>query len=160
MSSLLSSKIQTVTVGKSKKFFLHCDVVSIESEVFSKAMTGNFKEAREYIVEKDGEDPDLFGFFVEYLYRDQSILSRQVQHYSEFVTLARLYAMGERLLASKFQSYVLWRFCESLGTGTHICLYRNYRKSAGSPYAIRNLLVCSVQNHESPEPRHVSSTTF
>ncbi|OAL42689.1 hypothetical protein IQ07DRAFT_686215 [Pyrenochaeta sp. DS3sAY3a] len=58
--------------------------------------------------------------FVEYLYRDQSILSRKVQHYSEFVTLARLYAMGERLLAPKFQSCVLWRFCESLGTGTHI----------------------------------------
>jgi hypothetical protein len=120
MNSLLSSKILTVTVGKSKTFFLHCDLVSIESEVFSKALTGSFKEAKEYIVEKDEEDPDLFGFFVEYLYRDQSILSRNVQHYSEFVTLARLYAMGERLLASKFQSCVLWRFCESLGTGTHI----------------------------------------
>jgi hypothetical protein len=60
------------------------------------------KEAKEYIVEKDEEDPDLFGFCVEYLYRDQLILSRKLQHYSEFVTLARLYAMGERLLALKF----------------------------------------------------------
>jgi hypothetical protein len=61
-----------------------------------------------------------FQIFVEYLYRDQSILSRKVQHYSEFVTLARLYAIVERLLAPKFQSCVLWRFCESLGTGTPI----------------------------------------
>lgn len=120
MISLLSSKILTVTVGKSKTFFLHSDLLSIESEVFSKAMTGSFKEAKEDIVEKNNEDSDLFGFFVEYLYRDQSILSRKVQHYSEFVTLARLYAMGERLLAPKFQSCVLWRFCETLGTGTHI----------------------------------------
>jgi hypothetical protein len=120
MSSLLSSRILTVTEGNSRTFFLHYDLVSIESEVFSKAMTGSFKEANEYIVKKDEEDPDLFGFFVEYLYRDQSILSRKVQHYSEFVTLARLYAMGERLLAPKFQSCVLWRFCESLSTGTPI----------------------------------------
>lgn len=35
-----------------------------------------------------------------------------------YVTLARLYAMGERLVASTFQSYTLWRFSHSLGTNT------------------------------------------
>jgi hypothetical protein len=103
----LSSKILTVTVRRTKTFFLHRDLISIKLEVFSKAITSSFKEAKEYIIEKDEEDPDLFGFFVEYLYRDQSILSRKVQHYSEFITLARLYAIGERLLAPKFQSCVL-----------------------------------------------------
>lgn len=72
------------------------------------------------MIEMEDEDPELFGFFVEYLYRDRSILSRQVQHSSEFVTLARLYAMGERLMAPKYQSYTLWRFTESLGTHTKI----------------------------------------
>jgi hypothetical protein len=39
-----------------------------------------------------------------------------VEHHSEFATLARLYAMGERLMAPKFQTYVLWRFCQSFNT--------------------------------------------
>jgi hypothetical protein len=103
-------------VGKSRRFFLHSDLLAIESEVFLKSLGGNFKEGSENTIEKADEDPDLFGFFVEYLYRDRSILSRQVEHHSELVTLARLYAMGERLMAPKFQTYVLWRFCESFST--------------------------------------------
>jgi hypothetical protein len=52
--------------------------------------------------------------YFEYISRDRSILSRKVQHHSEYVTSARLYAMGERLMAPAFRAYCLWRFVQSL----------------------------------------------
>lgn len=113
--SVLTSPIVTVTVGKMRKFFLHSELLTGESERFSKALNGKFKEASENAIPVDDEDPNLFGFFVEYLYRDCAILSNSVQDYATYVTLARLYALGERLAAPKFQSYVLWRFTQSLG---------------------------------------------
>ncbi|KAH8726043.1 hypothetical protein GQ44DRAFT_706317 [Phaeosphaeriaceae sp. PMI808] len=106
-SQFLTSSIITVTVANSKTFYLHSDLLATESERSSNSLTGRFKEAEEKTIEIEDKDPNLFGFFVEYLYRDRSILSREVQHYSEYVTLARLYAMGERLIAPKFQSYSL-----------------------------------------------------
>jgi hypothetical protein len=66
------------------------------------ASKGNLKEAEDGTIEIEDEDPELFGFFVECVYRDQSILSRDVQHHSEYITLARLYATGKRLIAPAF----------------------------------------------------------
>lgn len=78
------------------------------------SLKGDFKEAKDRTIKIEDEDPESFGFFVEYIYRDRSILSREVQHHSEYVTLARLYAMGERLMAPAFQTYCLCRFTQSL----------------------------------------------
>lgn len=60
----------------------------------------------------------FFGFFVEYLYRDRSILSREVQNCSEYETLALLYAMGEHLQTPKFKAYSFWRFVQRLYSTT------------------------------------------
>lgn len=116
----MTSSVITVTVAKSRTFYLHSALLSAESERFSNSLKGKFKEAEEKAIELEDEDPDLFGFFVEYLYRDRSILSRAVEHYSEYVTLARLYALGERIIAPKLQSYCLWRFCQRLASNTFI----------------------------------------
>lgn len=116
----LSSYIVTITVARSRTFYLHSDLLLAESERCAKNLQGNFKEAESRTIEIEDEDPELFGFFVGYLYRDQSMLSRNVQHHSEYIILARLYAMGERLMAPCFQSYCLWRFTESLGTHSSI----------------------------------------
>lgn len=94
--------------------------MTTESEELLKNLTGSFKEASENTIEIESEDPELFGYFVEYLYRNRSILSRNVEHYSEYVTLARLYAMGERLMAPQFQAYALWRFTQSLNSSIHV----------------------------------------
>jgi hypothetical protein len=157
-------------VGKSRKFFLHSDLLAIESEVFLKSLGGNFKEGSENTIEKADEDPDLFGFFVEYLYCDRSILSRQVEHHSELVTLARLYTMGERIMAPKFQTYVLWRFCESFSTrlvisDEYICdllqiACTEITERVRESFAITNILVCRKQNYESPKIQQVPSATF
>lgn len=120
LHSFLTSPLVTVTIAKSRTFYLHFDLLVAESDMFSNSLTGRFKEAEEKAIELEDEDPETFGFFVEYLYRNQSILSRDVAHYSEYVTLARLYVMGERLMAPRFQAYTLWRFVQTLGTNTHI----------------------------------------
>lgn len=110
----IASPVAAVTVMRSKTFYVHSNLLIAESEFFSKSLTGDFQEAETMAISLDIEDPDLFGFFIEYLYRDRSILSREVKHYSECVTLARLYALGERLMAPKFKAYSLWRFAQSI----------------------------------------------
>jgi hypothetical protein len=120
LNRFLTSSVIAVTVAKSNTVYLHSSLLTAESQRFSNSLTGTFREAEEKAIKIEDEDPYLFGFFVEYLYRDHSILSREIQHYSEYVTLARLYAMGERLMAPKFQSYSLWRFAQSLGSNTFI----------------------------------------
>jgi len=59
------------------------------------------------------EDPDLFDFFVEYLYRGSSILSQPLKHASQFVSLAKLYALGDRFEAENFQTACLSRYMEN-----------------------------------------------
>jgi hypothetical protein len=112
--SFLTSRIVTIRVAQSRTFHVHSGLLIAESKRYAKSLNGDFKEAGDCAIEIEDEDPELFGFFLEYIYRDRSIPSRDVQHYSEYVTLARLYAMGERLMASAFQAYCLWRFTQSL----------------------------------------------
>jgi hypothetical protein len=109
-----------VTVAKSKTFYVHFDLLVAESERFSAALKGNFKEAQDHAIMIEDEDPEIFGFFLEYIYRDRSILSRKIAHYSEYVTLARLYSMGDRLIAPRFKAQCLWRYTESLSSNTTI----------------------------------------
>jgi hypothetical protein len=94
-----------------KTFHLHLDLLVAESEKFSRQLNGSFKEASEGAIKLD-EDSELFGFFLDYMYRDRSILSRDISHTSEYVTLARLYAMSERLAAPRLQASCLWRFTQ------------------------------------------------
>jgi hypothetical protein len=119
-TSHLTSPIVTVAVSKSRTFYLHLAILTAESEKFSRELKSGFKEASKKEIDIADEDPDLFGFFVEYIYRDRSILSRDVAHYSDYVTLARLYALGERLIAPSFQAHCLWRFTKSLSSGTTV----------------------------------------
>jgi hypothetical protein len=106
--------------NKSKTFKLHFDLLVAESERFAAELKSNFKKAADNAIEIEDEDPELFGFFVEYMYRDCSILSRKVLHYSDFVTLARLYAMADRLMALKFKARCLWRFTRLYNSDTSI----------------------------------------
>lgn len=42
--SVLTSRIIAVTVGKSKTFYLHSDILTTESEEFLRNLTSGFKE--------------------------------------------------------------------------------------------------------------------
>ncbi|KAF2789769.1 hypothetical protein K505DRAFT_365307 [Melanomma pulvis-pyrius CBS 109.77] len=116
-SQSLTSSTVAITVAKSRTFYLHSNLLTAESERFSKSLSGKFKEAEENAIHLEDEDPNLFGFFVEYLYRNRPC---EVKHNSAYVTLARLYALGERIMAPNFQSHCLWRFTQSLGTNSDI----------------------------------------
>jgi hypothetical protein len=107
-------------VAKSRTFYVHSELLLAESERYANCLKGDFKEAKACSIEIEDEDPELFGFFLEYLYRDRSILSHEVQNYSDNITLARLYAMGERLMAPAFQACCLWRFTYFLETRSPI----------------------------------------
>ena len=69
------SPIISVCVGNSKIFLLQSAFLIAELDLFSKALHGEFKEATKRRIELENEDPELFGHFVEYLYRDCFILS-------------------------------------------------------------------------------------
>ena len=70
LSRFLASSVITVTVAKSRAFYLHFDLLISELDSFSNSLTGRLKEAEEKAIELVDEDPEVLGFFVEYLYRD------------------------------------------------------------------------------------------
>ena len=91
----------------------------MESKRIERGLRGGFKESTEYKIDVD-EDPQLFIHFLEYLYQPGVINSNTVQHDADYVLLARLYAMGERLQADGFQAYALRRFLADFGPYTNI----------------------------------------
>lgn len=99
---------------------LHSGLLNGESEKLYNSLKGDFMEAENWKINLPDEDPELFGYFIEYLYRDFSLLSPNAANYSEYITVARLYALGERLGAVKFQSIALWRFTALLNGSSQI----------------------------------------
>ena len=114
LGRFLTSPIVSIFVGNRRTFLLHSGLLNGESEKLYNSLKGDFMEAENWKINLPDEDPELFGYFVEYLYRDGSLLSRNVANYSEYITVARLYALGERLGAVRFQSVALRRFTASL----------------------------------------------
>ncbi|OCL09852.1 hypothetical protein AOQ84DRAFT_338301 [Glonium stellatum] len=119
-SEFLTSPIVSVLVGNRRTFLIHSGLLNGESEKLCNSLKGGFVEAEEWKINLPDEDPELFGYYVEYLYRDSPLLTRSVANYCDYVTLARLYALGERLGALNFQSIALRRFTASLQSNTPI----------------------------------------
>ncbi|KAK8156550.1 hypothetical protein BKA80DRAFT_345677 [Phyllosticta citrichinensis] len=113
-SNTLSTRIIEVMVGideNKKTFLIHEDLLCRESDKFNLQLRGPFKEAKTGKIPDCEEDPAHFAFFGEYLYRDGWVeKDGQIEHSSEWVLLARLYAMGERIGAKRFQDACLWKF--------------------------------------------------
>lgn len=62
------------------------------------------------------EDPRIFGYFVEYMYREGWLHDEKSNpHQSELSTLARLYTMGDRLMAKGLQDLALRKIALTLG---------------------------------------------
>lgn len=100
----------TVQAFKPKTFYVHELLLCHESKRFLKQLNGHSNKSATRSTANCDEDPELFGCFVEYLYRDGWVCSPGIKDSSEYVTLASLYAMSERLGAEKFQQAVLWKF--------------------------------------------------
>ena len=98
---------------------MHSDLAAVESKRIERGLRGGFKESTEYKIDVD-EDPQLFVYFLEYLYQHGGLERNPVQHEADYILLARLYAMGDRLQADDFQAHVLKRFLAHFGPHTNI----------------------------------------
>lgn len=99
-----------------KTFLLHSALLIHESDRLAQDVKGGFGEQSSKRILLDEEDPEMFGYFVEYLYRSEWLAEEHVQRDSDYVILARLYTLGERLQAHKLQLATLRKFTSSFGT--------------------------------------------
>jgi len=58
----------------------------------AKGIKGRLEEREQKMVILNQEDPGLFGFFGEYLYRDGWLGKEEVSRHADYIVLARLYA--------------------------------------------------------------------
>lgn len=107
-------------VGKEnqKTFLLHSELLAHESHRLAKGVKGGFGEQSTKRILLDEEDPELFGYFVEYLYRRKWLAKEKTLRDSDYIVIARLYALGERLQADKFQYATLRKFTSSFTVST------------------------------------------
>lgn len=117
-SSFLTSPIFSIVVGEEnpKTFLLHSELLAHESDRLAKDVKSGFNEESNRRILLVEEDSELFGYFVEYLYRSDGAAKKLIQHDSDYIILARLYSLGERLLATKFQLATLQEFTKSLAS--------------------------------------------
>ncbi|KAF7512840.1 hypothetical protein GJ744_011943 [Endocarpon pusillum] len=113
----LTFPIVTIRVGSENPvaFNLHRALVCRESARLSKTFQGAFKESAEQECTLSEEDPRIFGYFVEYMYREGWLHDEKSSvHQSELSTLARLYTMGDRLIAKGLQDLALRKIALTL----------------------------------------------
>ena len=86
---------------EARSFHVHADLAVMESKRIERGLYGSFKESDERSIDVD-EDPQLLVHFLEYLYQHGGMNNNSVEHEADYVHLARLYAMGDRLQADNF----------------------------------------------------------
>ena len=86
-----------VGVETPKTFLLHTALLIGESDRLAKDIESGFEETTKKRIVLSQEDPGLFGYFVEYLYKDTWLREEQISRDTDYVVLARLYALGEGL---------------------------------------------------------------
>ncbi|OJD10586.1 hypothetical protein AJ78_08446 [Emergomyces pasteurianus Ep9510] len=103
-------------------FYLHSGLLSKASSYFRAALKPDqFVEGQKWKVELDDVNPDIFGFFVEWLYRDGwGNLSEIPQLHETTVPLfVRVYALGERLFCPRMQDAaadIVYRSLDEMGS--------------------------------------------
>ena len=66
----MGTEVVSIYVGEERKrFVVHKDLLTSQSEYFDKALNGNFKEAEENAIYFKEDDPVAIGFLVTWLYR-------------------------------------------------------------------------------------------
>ena len=103
-----------------KTFLLHAALLDHESDELAKDINSGFREGETKRVVLNQEDPGLFGYFVDYLYSDRWLENGDASRNADYIVLARLYTLGERLQAKNFQRAALRKFTSSLTKGTTI----------------------------------------
>ncbi|KAH7053087.1 hypothetical protein B0J12DRAFT_739217 [Macrophomina phaseolina] len=143
--NLLTSPCAVATVSSGdgqKTFYLHEALLCYESERFVKQLTSGFSESATRTISECEEDPDLFACFVEYFYRDAWVNNHDIVHDSDYVMLAQLYSLGERLGADRFQEPELPECASEDPVRELVCWYAAARLSTLRDYpTFRHMLV-------------------
>ena len=129
-NSFLISPVFSVIVGKEtpKTYLLQKALLRQDSDVLAIDVGGGFKEEKEQKIVLEDEDSGLFGYFIEYMYLTGWIAEEGVDRNEDYIILARLYALGERLQAKDFQRAALNKF------------HRSFAKASLSDQGICDLL--------------------
>ncbi|KAI1905823.1 hypothetical protein LOZ65_006922, partial [Ophidiomyces ophidiicola] len=102
-------------------FYLHLRLLTRASTYFEKALESNrFAEGQEQKVDLKEVDPDIFGFFVEWLYRDrwEHQAEPSALHETAIPLFTRVYALGQRLLCPLMEeaaARIVYKSCDALG---------------------------------------------
>ncbi|KAK8256790.1 hypothetical protein IWZ00DRAFT_528637 [Phyllosticta capitalensis] len=109
---MLKSRPIEIEVGRGSQketFFIHESLLYTESDKYKAQLQGpgEWKEKLERKISIEEEDPELFRSFIDYLYLDKSPTGKKIDE-PEIVQLARLYCMGDRIMAKRFQDAVLY----------------------------------------------------
>ena len=119
--SCIGSQPFSVVVGagdRARSFAIHQDFLVNESDRLAKSVHGGFREEHERKIVLDEEDPELFGYFVEFMYLARWGLGDKITMDVEYVVLARLYTLADRLQASRFQKAVFHKFNKTFPRST------------------------------------------
>ena len=79
-----------VGVETSKTFLLHTALLIGESDRLAKDIEGGFEETTKKRITLSQEDPGLFGYFVEYLYKDSWLREEKISHDTSLLGFASL----------------------------------------------------------------------
>lgn len=110
--SFFTSPIFAVVIDQEnqKTFLLHFELLAHESNRLAKNVKNEFDEQSIKRILLDEENPELFDYFVKYLYRTKWLTKKGFLRDSNYIIIARLYALEERLQTHKFQYVILRKF--------------------------------------------------
>lgn len=152
--SLGSTAIE-IAVGQgeeTKAFVAHKNLLIHHSEFFKAALDGNWAESKDRKVTLPEEFPEYFAMFVQFLYNGQIHSARDGDSYTdangktkdrEWGTLAKAWAMGQRLLSTTYCDAVVDALLAKINEGQYFPtgLYSVAYKVGRGDSAMRKLLV-------------------
>ncbi|QDS71868.1 hypothetical protein FKW77_010075 [Venturia effusa] len=106
-SDYLTSRMVAVVVSSGKTYHIHSSLLCRESERFYKSLNSEHTEATQLKIDLIDETAHQFRHFIDFLYE----LDWKPKTTSS-IRLAELYALGERLVAPRFQDIILQVFRE------------------------------------------------
>ncbi|KAJ9655667.1 hypothetical protein H2201_008747 [Coniosporium apollinis] len=108
---LFAGPMIRVDVGPDRKaFFVHEQLLRNVSRFFDAVTRNDWKESTERVVPLPVDDPDVFSLFVGWLYNCKFSTKNDVggaEGNREYVMLAKLYVLGDKLQATGFKHSVI-----------------------------------------------------
>ena len=98
-----------VLVGSEEQtFFVHAALLSKTSKIFAAATKEEWDQSGERVIKLPEETTETFELYVRWLYAGRVVVKRQTDKITRgYEALAKLYALGERLMDATFQNCLM-----------------------------------------------------